>query len=80
MTAAQLAQRFHELYEELAPAHGYETRKESAVPWDQVPQKNRTLMIAVCERILAEIAFVQYTQSGRPKPPKDHDPGGPASR
>jgi hypothetical protein len=52
--AEGLARRFHELYEELAPAYGYETRKESAVPWEKVPEKNRRLMVEVCRRILAE--------------------------
>jgi hypothetical protein len=52
MAAEQLAQRFHETYERLAPAFGYETRKESARPWAEVPEQNRRLMIAVCAEIL----------------------------
>lgn len=52
----KLAQLFHELYERLAPAHGYETRRESAKPWSEVPEKNRELMIAVCEEILSRTA------------------------
>jgi hypothetical protein len=43
---------FHDAYEELAPKFGYETRRESAVPWSDVPRKNRLLMSAVCERVL----------------------------
>lgn len=50
-----LARRFHELYEEITPSCGYETRSESAVPWDEVPQANRFLMIAVAAAIQAEI-------------------------
>lgn len=42
-----VARAFHEAYERLAPDHGYETRKESAVPWDEVPEHNRALMVAV---------------------------------
>lgn len=42
-----IAQAFHEAYERLAPDHGYETRKASAVPWNQVPEQNKSLMIAV---------------------------------
>jgi hypothetical protein len=49
-----LARRFHELYEELAPQHGYETRKESAVPWDDVPAQNKALMTHVAMRIIEE--------------------------
>lgn len=56
MTAEQLAQLFHETYERLAPNFGYETRKESAVPWLDVPEKNKRLMIAVAEDILREQA------------------------
>ena len=49
--AEALAQRFHETYERLAPSFGYETRKESAKPWCDVPEQNRRLMIAVCAEI-----------------------------
>lgn len=55
MYPEQLAQRFHEIYEELAPHFGYETRRESAVQWDDVPEPNKSLMIAVCEQILEEL-------------------------
>lgn len=53
--AENLAQRFHEIYEELAPAFNYKTRKASAVPWSDVPQNNKQLMIAVCQRVLDEL-------------------------
>lgn len=52
LTADQLAQRFHETYERLAPSFGYETRRDSAVPWESVPEKNRKLMVAVCAELL----------------------------
>lgn len=42
--AEQIARRFHEAYERLAPHHGYRTREESAMPWDEVPEQNRALM------------------------------------
>lgn len=47
-----LARFFHEEYERLAPEHGYETRKESAVPWVEVPEPNRKLMVAVADSVL----------------------------
>lgn len=50
--AESMAQRFHEAYERLAPSFGYETRRESAKPWAEVPDSNRRLMTAVCEEIL----------------------------
>jgi len=47
-----LAKLFHEIYEQLAPDFGYETREASRKPWHEVPENNRKLMTAVCERIL----------------------------
>lgn len=49
----QAARRFHEAYERLAPDHGYETRKASAVPWEDVPERNRTLMLATVAEVLS---------------------------
>lgn len=48
----QLARKFHEFYEELAPRFGYKTRKESALPWGEVPKENRDLMVATAEKVL----------------------------
>lgn len=50
--AERLAQAFHEAYERLAPSFGYETRKDSAVAWVDVPEPNRSLMIAVAGEVL----------------------------
>lgn len=50
--AEKLARRFHETYERLAPIYNYETRKASAVPWEQVPENNKLLMIAVAGELL----------------------------
>lgn len=47
-----VARAFHEAYEELAPSFGYETRRESAKPWTEVPERNRNLMVAVVKRLL----------------------------
>ena len=55
ISAETLAQKFHETYERLAPSFGYETRKESAKPWCDVPEKNKKLMIAVCAEIKASL-------------------------
>lgn len=65
MTAEQLAEKFHNLYEQLAPEHGYETRKESAKPWADVPAKNKGLMIDVCKHLLAtcqELSIKELTE------------------
>lgn len=55
MSAEQLAQRFHEHYERLAPEHGYKTREASAMPWEDVPEANKSLMIAVAGEVLRDL-------------------------
>ena len=50
--ATGIAREFHRHYERLAGRFGYETRPESAVPWEDVPQANRDLMVAVVETLL----------------------------
>jgi hypothetical protein len=53
----EVARAFHEAYEDLAPSFGYETRRESAVPWEDVPEQNRRLMEAVAARLLEQGAI-----------------------
>lgn len=50
--AEKIAQAFHEAYERLAPEHGYETREASSVPWADVPEPNKGLMVAVARELL----------------------------
>ncbi len=52
MTAEQIAQAFHEAYERLAPDFGYETREASAKPWAEVPEQNKSLMVAVVQALI----------------------------
>lgn len=52
MTPEDLARLFHETYERLAPSYGYQTRKASAVPWEAVPEPNKSLMVAVAAEVL----------------------------
>lgn len=56
VNAEEIAKAFHEAYERLAPSFSYETRKASAVPWEQVPENNRQLMIAVAGEVAPLIA------------------------
>lgn len=44
LTDDQLARRFHDSYERMAPKLGYTTRPDSAVEWNDVPTVNRVLM------------------------------------
>ncbi len=50
--AERIACQFHATYERLAPDHGYETRRDSARPWTEVPDQNRDLMVAVAQHLL----------------------------
>jgi hypothetical protein len=49
-----VARKFHDAYEALAPVFGYLTRQESAKPWEQVPIRNRALMVAVVNSLIAQ--------------------------
>lgn len=55
MAPENLARLFHENYERLAPDYSYETRKDSAVAWDDVPLKNQNLMVATAIAVLQVI-------------------------
>lgn len=50
--AERIARAFHEAYEQFAPEFGYKTRTASAVPWEDVPQQNRSLMVATVRSLL----------------------------
>ena len=53
-----IAKLFHQTYERLAPDFGYETRRESAVPWEDVPENNRRLMTATVRGVVDELVRV----------------------
>lgn len=57
-----LARLFHEAYERLAPDFGYRTRQESAVPWADVPETNRRLMISICASVVVQILLAAKQQ------------------
>jgi hypothetical protein len=54
VTPEDVAEMFHDAYENFAPLFGYKTRDATAVPWDQVPEDNRALMIATIRNVLIE--------------------------
>lgn len=72
--AERIARAFHEAYERLAPAHGYSTREASAVPWDEVPEQNRELMVATVEALLAQgdIEYGVLADATKPDGPRAH--------
>ena len=51
--AESVARLFHETYERLAPSFSYETREATRVSWDDVPERNKRLMIATAAELLA---------------------------
>ena len=59
----EIARQFHETYELLAPSFGYETRRESAVDWRDIPEANRQLMIATCRTVLARLSAARQPAS-----------------
>jgi len=63
--ALKLAQVFHEVYEEMAPHFDYKTRDASAVPWADVPENNRKLMIAVSARIISRLFWPRLQREQR---------------
>lgn len=60
--AESIAKLFHETYEHLAPTFEYETRPATRVAWNDVPERNKRLMIAVTAEVLAMLF-----------PPEDQD-------
>lgn len=53
--AEQIARKFHETYERLAPATKH---VRTAVAWDDVPEQNRALMVAVVTELLSNDVFI----------------------
>lgn len=58
--AERIARLFHAAYETHAPSHGYETRKETSVPWDDLPENNRSLMVATVREVVDHILTDAY--------------------
>lgn len=55
MEVEEVAKLFHDTYERLAPEFGYETQPRTAVAWENVPEPNKSLMIAVAEHVMHKI-------------------------
>lgn len=55
--AERIARAFHEEYEQMAPAYGWETQKKSRVAWDDLPDNQRKLMVHVVGNLLAADVF-----------------------
>lgn len=60
----QIARRFHEQYEDLAPLYGWTTQAASAVDWEDVPEHQRRLMVHVVGNLLAEGVIVIGPRGG----------------
>lgn len=56
--AERIARLFHDWYEALAPKFGWETQAQSRERWEDVPEENRELMVAVVDELLrAQVIF-----------------------
>jgi hypothetical protein len=69
--APRIAKAFHETYERLAPHFDYETRRDSGVPWAEVPEKNRLLMEGVVDELLSEKVIFGAALAAREEPQTD---------
>ena len=56
--AEKIAKHFHQTYEELAPSFSYETREASRTEWENVPENNKKLMVAVVENLLSNQVII----------------------
>lgn len=59
----ELATRFHDTYERLAPSFGYETRKDTRSFDPTTP--NGKLMIAVCAEVLSHVRAIERERDGQ---------------
>jgi hypothetical protein len=55
MSPEEMARKFHETYEHLAPMYGYKTRKGSRVAWEDLSEPLRQLMVATCREIIISL-------------------------
>ena len=55
LTDEELASRFHEAYERLAPDYGYRTRPESQGSWEKLSPTMRALMCATVAEAIAPL-------------------------
>lgn len=64
MTALELAVKFHETYERLAPSFGYETRTDTRT-FDP-DSKNGRLMVAVCAELSGDCLYDAHLVAAAP--------------
>ena len=51
-TAEELAEWFHDNYEEVSLKQGWKTQANCQVPFTDLPESNKRTMIEVCQRLL----------------------------
>lgn len=62
--ADRIAHEFHDAYESIAPLFQYETRVESALPWADVPQVNKDVMVATVKYLVNQGVIVVPARGG----------------
>jgi len=51
-SAEELAEWFHDNYEEVSLKQGWKTQANCQVPFNDLPERNKKTMIEVCQRLL----------------------------
>lgn len=55
LTPEQLAEKFHETYEALAPSFRYGTHQPLTKSWAELPETERKLLVSICEAIIDDV-------------------------
>jgi len=63
MRAEELARAFHNTSERLAPVYGVSTEDETPIAWEDLPEQERTLMIATATEILKRMQPVTQVEA-----------------
>lgn len=58
-----IAKLFHDRYEYLAPNYGWKTQEQSAVPWDELPENQKDLMVHVVANLIDDPRFRDFCLS-----------------
>lgn len=74
MKLEQLAIWLHINYEEIAIQKGWQTNEDCKVPFDELPQKNKAVMIELADRIQRNLGCDAVTKVRKIIKPK-HDKG-----
>jgi len=75
LSAEGLARKFHEEYERLAPEFGWKTRERCRKEFDELPERNRELMVEVARCVIVWIVETMLTEVKRDIPVEEFRKG-----